>query len=99
MFDTVFYRTTIGAVEEAGEKTAATEHSKLSEQDKVQWLTDRLAHSVTDLSQTRPDEPSSGTADKGRWVETQRADLSHLSSKCVFCCEIHIRPVHWQNSV
>ncbi|KAG7229364.1 hypothetical protein INR49_012881 [Caranx melampygus] len=60
-------------VEEAGEKTAATEHSKLSEQDKVQWLTDRLAHSVTDLSRARPDEPSSGTADKGRWVKVSVA--------------------------
>lgn len=60
-------------VEEAGEKTAATEQSKLSEQDKVQWLTDRLAHSVTDLSRTRPDEPSSGTADKGRWVKVSVA--------------------------
>lgn len=61
-----------GAVEEeeAGENTAAaTEHSELSDQDKVQWLTDRLAHSVTDLSRTRPDQTSSGTADKGRWVK------------------------------
>lgn len=57
-------------VEEAGENTAAaTEHSKLSDQDKVQWLTDRLAHSVTDLSRTRPDQTSSSTADKGRWVK------------------------------
>ncbi|XP_042345851.1 zinc fingers and homeoboxes protein 2-like [Plectropomus leopardus] len=57
-------------VEDAGENTAAaTEHSKLSDQDKVQWLTDRLAHSVTDLSRTRPDQTSSSTADKGRWVK------------------------------
>ncbi|KAI3361373.1 hypothetical protein L3Q82_013552 [Scortum barcoo] len=57
-------------VEEAGENiAAATEHSKLSDQDKVQWLTDRLAHSVTDLSRTRPDQTSSSTADKGRWVK------------------------------
>lgn len=56
--------------EEAGENTAAaTEHSKLSNQDKVQWLTDRLAHSVGDLSRTRPDQTSSSTADKGRWVK------------------------------
>ncbi|XP_054478451.1 zinc fingers and homeoboxes protein 2a [Anoplopoma fimbria] len=55
---------------EAGENTAAaTEHSKLSDQDKVQWLTGRLAHSVTDLSRTRPDQTSSSTADKGRWVQ------------------------------
>lgn len=59
-----------GAVEEAEENTAApTEHSKLSEQDKVQWLTDRLTQSVTDLSRTRPDQTSSGTAEKGRWVK------------------------------
>ncbi|XP_029307521.1 zinc fingers and homeoboxes protein 2a [Cottoperca gobio] len=57
-------------VEEADENAAAaTEHSKLSDQDKVQWLTDRLAHSVTDLSQTRPDQTSSSTAEKGRWVK------------------------------
>ncbi|XP_049439469.1 zinc fingers and homeoboxes protein 2a [Epinephelus fuscoguttatus] len=61
-------------VEEAGENTAAaTEHSKLSDQDKVQWLTDRLAHSVTDLSRTRPDQTSSGAADKGRWVKVTMA--------------------------
>ncbi|XP_068426188.1 zinc fingers and homeoboxes protein 2a [Clinocottus analis] len=55
---------------EAGENAAAaTEHSKLSDQDKVQWLTGRLAHSVTDLSRTRPDQTSAGTADKGRWVQ------------------------------
>ncbi|XP_059194752.1 zinc fingers and homeoboxes protein 2-like isoform X1 [Centropristis striata] len=60
----------VGAVEEAGENTAAaTEHSKLSDQDKVQWLTDRLARSVTDLSRTRPDQTGSSTADKGRWVK------------------------------
>lgn len=60
----------VGAVEEACESAAAApEHSKLSDQDKVQWLTDRLAHSVTDLSQTRPDQTSSSPADKGRWVK------------------------------
>ncbi|XP_062277921.1 zinc fingers and homeoboxes protein 2-like [Scomber scombrus] len=57
-------------VGEAGENTAAaTEHSKLSDQDKVQWLTDRLAHSVTDLSRARPDQTSSSAAEKGRWVK------------------------------
>lgn len=56
--------------EAAGENTAAvTEHSKLSDKDKVQWLTDRLAHSVTDLSRTKPDQTSSSTDDKGRWVK------------------------------
>ncbi|XP_028435596.1 zinc fingers and homeoboxes protein 2a [Perca flavescens] len=60
----------VGAVEEAVENTAAAaEHFKLSDQDKVQWLTDRLAHSVTDLSRTRLDQTSSSTADKGRWVK------------------------------
>ncbi|KAF3840114.1 hypothetical protein F7725_018831 [Dissostichus mawsoni] len=60
----------VGAVEEACESAAAApEHSKLSDQDKVQWLTDRLAHSVTDLSRTRPDQTSSSPADKGRWVK------------------------------
>ena len=57
-------------MEEAGENPAAPDPSKLSEHDEVERLTDRLAHSVTDLSQTRPDQASSGTADKGRWVET-----------------------------
>nr|XP_020452869.1 zinc fingers and homeoboxes protein 2 isoform X2 [Monopterus albus] len=56
-------------VEEASDNTAATEHSTLSDQDKVHWLNDRLAHSVTDLSRTRLDQASTGTADKGRWVK------------------------------
>ncbi|KAM7382537.1 hypothetical protein PAMP_002264 [Pampus punctatissimus] len=61
-------------VDEAGENTAAaTEHSKLSDQDKVHWLTDRLAHSVTDLNCARPDQTSSTTADKGRWVKVTMA--------------------------
>ncbi|KAK2844224.1 hypothetical protein Q5P01_010883 [Channa striata] len=55
-------------MEQAGENTAATEHSKQSDQDKVQWLNDRLAHSVTDPSRTRPDKTSSSAADKG-WVK------------------------------
>lgn len=71
----IFNSTTVGAVEQAGENTAAArEHSKLSDQDKVQWLTDRLAHSVTDLSRTRPDQNSPST-DKGRWVERMETDL------------------------
>lgn len=66
----IFNSTAVGAVEEGAENTAAaTEPSKLSDQDKVQWLTDRLAHSVTDLSRTRLDQTSSSTAEKGRWVE------------------------------
>ncbi|XP_033957528.1 zinc fingers and homeoboxes protein 2a [Pseudochaenichthys georgianus] len=60
----------VGAVEEACESAAAApERSKLSDQDKVQWLTDRLAHSVTDQSRTRPDQTSSSPADNGRWVK------------------------------
>nr|XP_046254727.1 zinc fingers and homeoboxes protein 2-like [Scatophagus argus]XP_046254728.1 zinc fingers and homeoboxes protein 2-like [Scatophagus argus]XP_046254729.1 zinc fingers and homeoboxes protein 2-like [Scatophagus argus] len=57
-------------VEEARENTAAvTEHSKQSNQDKVQWLTDKLTHSVTDLNRTRPEQTTSSTTDKGRWVK------------------------------
>ncbi|KAM7420305.1 hypothetical protein PAMA_014831 [Pampus argenteus] len=60
--------------EEAAENTAAaTEHSKLSDQNKVDWLTDRLAHSVTDLSCARPDQTSTTAADKGRWVKVTMA--------------------------
>uniref|UniRef100_UPI0037E9A2A6 zinc fingers and homeoboxes protein 2-like n=1 Tax=Semicossyphus pulcher TaxID=241346 RepID=UPI0037E9A2A6 len=56
--------------EEASENTAAaTESSKLSDPDKVQWLTDRLGHDVTDLSRAKPDQTSSSAADKGRWVK------------------------------
>ncbi|XP_071377029.1 zinc fingers and homeoboxes protein 2a [Centroberyx affinis] len=61
-------KTLKGAGEEA-ESPAATECSKLSNQDIVQWFTDRLGHSVTDLSRTRPDQTSPNTADKGRWVK------------------------------
>ena len=72
----VFNTTAVAAVEETGENAAAvTEHSKLSDQDKVQWLTDRLAHSVEDLSRTRPDQTGSGTADKGGWVGRRETDL------------------------
>lgn len=38
------------------------------EQDKVQWLNERLAHSVMDLSRTKA-EQNSPASDKGRWVE------------------------------
>lgn len=70
----IFSSTTVGAVEEACESAAAApEHSKLSDQDKVQWLTDRLAHSVTDQSRTRLDQTSSSPADNGRWVEREKS--------------------------
>lgn len=82
--------TTADAVEEAGENTAAvTEHSKLSDKDKVQWLTDRLAHSVTDLSRTKPDQTSSSTDDKGRWVE--RLKNRSFDVLFIFRCEICVR--------
>lgn len=54
------------AVDNAGENT--TEHSKQSVQDKVQWLTERLDLSVTDLSQSRPDKASDNAVDNARWV-------------------------------
>lgn len=54
----------VAAVDQAGEKAAAaTVQAKLS--DQVQWLTDRIAHSVTDLIRTRPDQTSPST-EKGR---------------------------------
>ncbi|XP_034553412.1 zinc fingers and homeoboxes protein 2-like [Notolabrus celidotus] len=57
-------------MEEAAENTEApTECSKLPDQDKVQWLTEKLTHSVTDLSRAGPDQNSSTAADKGRWVK------------------------------
>lgn len=65
LFDCCLLSGTVDAGENTG---AAADPSKLSDQDKVQWLTGRLAHSVTDLSRTRPDQTGSGTADKERWV-------------------------------
>lgn len=78
---------TATAAEKADESAAAaTERSKLSEQDKVQRLTDRLAHSVTDLSLTKPDQTSSGPADKERWAETRGQISSHtFISRCEIC--------------
>lgn len=94
----IFNSTSVGAVELAGENTAAaTEHSKLSDQDKVQWLTDRLVHSVTDLNRTRPDQTSSGT-DKGRWVERAETDLLSYVYFLVsdLCCKNKKRSIHCQ---
>ncbi|XP_053738015.1 zinc fingers and homeoboxes protein 2a [Synchiropus splendidus] len=55
---------------EAAEKTAAVkEYYKLSDQDTVQWLTDRLAHSVSDLSRANLDQNNSNGVEKGRWVK------------------------------
>lgn len=56
-------------VDEDAEKVAATEHSKLSDQDKDQRLTDRLADGVTDVSRTKQDQNSSNATEKGRWVK------------------------------
>lgn len=59
-------------MEEAAEKgaagAAAAEQSKLPDPDTVQWLTDRLTHSVTDLSRAKLNQTGSSPADKGRWV-------------------------------
>lgn len=46
-----------------------TEHSKRSDQEKVQWSD----HSVTDLSQTRADKTGDNAADNGRWVKVTLA--------------------------
>ncbi|XP_056141677.1 zinc fingers and homeoboxes protein 2a [Lampris incognitus] len=59
----------VGAGEEAGESLAAAECTKLSNQEIVQWFTNRLSQSVTDMSRTKPDQTSSNTNDKGRWVK------------------------------
>uniref|UniRef100_A0A3Q0SWE8 Zinc fingers and homeoboxes 2a n=1 Tax=Amphilophus citrinellus TaxID=61819 RepID=A0A3Q0SWE8_AMPCI len=53
-------------MDEDVEKVAATEHSKLSDQDKDQRLTDRLADGVTDVSRTKQDQNSSNATEKGR---------------------------------
>lgn len=68
--------TAVGAVEQAGENTTATrENSKpSSEQDKVQRLNERLAHSVMDLSRAKAEQNSPST-DKGRWVERGETEL------------------------
>ncbi|KAM3873427.1 zinc fingers and homeoboxes protein 2a [Diretmus argenteus] len=65
----LFGSTALGVGEAAAESPAATERSTLSNQDIVQWFTNRLGHSVTDLSRSRPDQTSPNTADKGRWVK------------------------------
>lgn len=61
----VSHSSPVGAADQPAEKAA---QAKLSEQDKVQWLTDRIAHGVTDLIRTRPDQ-TSPSAEKGRWVK------------------------------
>lgn len=68
--------TAVGAVEQAGENTTATrENSKpSSDQDKVQRLNERLAHSVMDLSRAKAEQNSPST-DKGRWVERGETEL------------------------
>lgn len=54
----------------SGNTPTTKEHLKASEQDKVQWLNERLVHSVMDLSRAKA-EQNSPAADKGRWVERQ----------------------------
>lgn len=54
----------------SGNAPTTKEHLKASEQDKVQWLNERLVHSVMDLSRAKA-EQNSPAADKGRWVERQ----------------------------
>lgn len=74
--------TPVDTGDQAGENAAVgAVHAKLLDQDKVQWLTDRL---VTDLSRTRPDQNSPNT-EKGRWVKKQ------LLSSIYFWCEICVR--------
>lgn len=67
--------TAVISVEQAsGNAPTTREHSKASEQDKVQWLNERLAHSVMDLSRAKA-EQNSPAADKGRWVQRQETEL------------------------
>lgn len=69
-------------MDQPGEKAAATTvQAKLSDQDKVQWLTDRIAHGVTELIRTRPDQ-TSPSAEKGRWVKkkTKKTTKNLVSS-------------------
>ncbi|XP_051920639.1 zinc fingers and homeoboxes protein 2-like [Hippocampus zosterae] len=59
-------------VEDVGEKktaAASLENSKLPNSDTVQWLTEKLTHNVSDLSQARLDQTSSSIAEKGRWIQ------------------------------
>ncbi|XP_061572319.1 zinc fingers and homeoboxes protein 2-like [Cololabis saira] len=50
--------------EEAGGNVEAAENSKPSEQNQVQWLSERL-----DQSRTRQDQTSTNDAENGRWVK------------------------------
>lgn len=70
-FQRVYKCTAVISVELAsGNAPTTKEHLKASEQDKVQWLNERLVHSVMDLSRAKA-EQNSPAADKGRWVERQ----------------------------
>jgi len=63
--------------------------AKLSGPSLVQWFTDRLGHSVSDLSRTRADQASDAgiePADKERWVPPA-ADVSHITTAvCHHAC-------------
>ncbi|XP_024116595.1 zinc fingers and homeoboxes protein 2-like [Oryzias melastigma] len=60
-----------GAVkrEEAGGNEAQTENAKLFQQDKLQWLTDRLVQGVAGLSRARQDHTSTSPENKEKWVK------------------------------
>ncbi|RVE62309.1 hypothetical protein OJAV_G00155920 [Oryzias javanicus] len=60
-----------GAVkgEEAGGYEAQTENPKLFQQDKLQWLTDRLVQGVAGLNRARQDHTSTSPENKEKWVK------------------------------
>lgn len=71
----------VAAADQPGEKAAAATAQARTDRDKVQWLTDRIAHGVTDLIRTRPDQTSPST-EKGRWVKKKRK-IQSICSGCL----------------
>ncbi|CAL8336989.1 unnamed protein product [Gadus morhua 'NCC'] len=65
----------LGASEGPAEVQAGSGANKLSGPELVQWFTDRLGHSVSDLSRSRADpaETSINPTDKERWVKVMVA--------------------------
>ncbi|KAF6739937.1 Zinc fingers and homeoboxes protein 2 [Oryzias melastigma] len=59
----------VKAGEEAGGNEAQTENAKLFQQDKLQWLTDRLVQGVAGLSRARQDHTSTSPENKEKWVK------------------------------
>ncbi|XP_011471621.1 zinc fingers and homeoboxes protein 2 [Oryzias latipes] len=55
--------------EEADGKEAQTESSRLFQQDKLQWLTDRLAEGVAGLSRAGQDHTGTSPENKDKWVK------------------------------